>query len=276
MPIEFLIDKSRKDLEKLDKTLKELGLVKKQDENSRLLKRMMILAIRASHRKKEIGRYRVEKEWPSIKPAKRLIPYFKPHEIHKLAKLPDKRKFYTISEKEYPLLKAGGYTLVRSVVNGDYKVIEPGLTDMDIKIINEIKSLGLRDDNSIMERLNEIFASMRTSFSSDYFEKIKYYATRDDRLGKIKLIMMDGNVNKITCDGIGKAVHVTYKGRDLETDMFYYKMDEINNVIRALAAFAKTEINEDDPVLDAVMPNGTRVQGILGNNMVTPKFVITL
>ena len=94
-------------------------------------------------------------------------------------------------------------------------------------------------------------------------------------LGKIAFIMRDERVKTITCSGLSQAVHVTFNGKDLETDVMYIKLEEINNVVLGLAKLSGETLNNFNPILDATLPNGTRVQAILGNEIVTPKFVIT-
>ena len=276
MAIEFLIDESRKEIEKLDKLIKELGVAKKQDSKSIFLKRFMAEVIRAKHHALHAEKHQLDRIRPeTLRSSRRQIPYFKPHEIHKLTRLPEKKKFLTISEKEYPILKAGNYVLVRAVVNNEYKIIEPVLTALDIRIINDIKARGIKDDEAIISRLKTLFASLGTQFSQDYFEKIKYYINRNDAIGKIMFMMQDDKVKMISCPGTLQAVRVIYNGRDLETDIAYNKAGEINEAVKALANMAGESIDENNPVLDAVMQNGTRMQGILGNDIVSPKFVIT-
>jgi len=276
MGIEFLLDKSKKELSKLDKLLKEVGIVKKPSEESRFLKRFMVEAIRTEHRKlhaKTHGLDRMRKI--EIKPVRKQISYFKPHELNKIHKLPEKKRIFKASTREYPLLTIGNHTLARVVIGKNYKIIEPGLTDFDVKIIDNIKTTGLRDDNGIMNELNKLFSSMNTRYSKDYFEKVRYYVNRDDSIGKIGLILRDPNVKTIKCEGIKHKVYVICNGKELETDIYYNNIDEINNVIRRLARLANVDLSMDNPLLDSVLANGTRVQGILGSNIVTPKFVIT-
>ena len=278
MPIEFLIDNSRKELEKLNKLIKDAGLVKKQDDRSKFLKKFMVEAIRAKHHMMHAERHKLDTmrvQPMMLEPARRQVPYFKPHEIYKLKRLPEKKRYFTITENEYPLLKAGNYTLVRAVVDRDYKVIEPPLTDLDVKMINDLKSKGIVSDDAITSRLNSLGASLGSSISQDYLEKIKYYMKRDNMLGKIAFIMRDDRVKTITCPELSQAVHVTFNGKDLETDIMYIKLEEINNVVLGLAKLAGETLNNFNPILDSTLPNGTRVQAILGNEIVTPKFVIT-
>ncbi len=278
MPIEFLIDNSRKELEKLNKLIKDAGLVKKQDDRSRFLKKFMVEAIRAKHHMMHAERHKLDKikiQPMMLQPARRQIPYFKPHEIHKLKRLPEKKKYFTITENEYPLLKAGNYTLVRAVVDRDYKVVEPPLTDLDVRMINDLKGKGIVSDDAVTARLSSLGASLGSSISQDYMEKIKYYIKRDNMLGKIAFIMRDDRVKTITCPGLSQAVHVTFNGKDMETDIAYIKLEEINNVVLGLAKLSGETLNNFNPILDATLPNGTRVQAILGNEIVTPKFVIT-
>ncbi len=278
MSIEFLIDNSRKELEKLNKLIKDVGVVKKQDEKSKFLKKFMVEAIRAKHHIMHAERHKLSNiriQPLMLQPARRQVPYFKPHEIYKLKRLPEKKRYFTITENEYPLLKAGNYTLVRAVVDRDYKVIEPPLTDLDVRMINDLKSKGIISDDAINARLGSLGASLVSAISQDYVEKIKYYIKRDNMLGKIAFIMRDDRVKTVTCPGLSQAVHVTFNGKDLETDIMYIKLEEINNVVLGLAKLSGEILNNFNPILDATLQNGTRVQAILGNEIVTPKFVIT-
>ncbi len=278
MGIEFLIDNSKKEIERLNKLISEIGIVKKPDEKAKFLKKFMVEAIRARHHTHAARKHGLDKiplQPVMIKPARRQIPYFKPHEIHKIRRLPMKKSYFTISEHEYPLLKAGNYTLVRAVVDRDYKVIEPGLTDFDVRIINDIKSKGLTRDDDIRARLQAFAGQLGSVISDDYLEKIKFYVNRDNTLGKIVFIMRDERVKTVTCSGPKQIVHITLNGKDYETDIMYGSIEEVNNVVRGLARMASVEINMNDPILDVTLPNGTRLQGIFGNEIVTPKFIIS-
>ncbi len=101
---------------------------------------------------------------------------------------------------------------------------------------------------------------------------LQYLITRDYLgYGKIDPLMKDGNVEDISCDGIGIPIYVYHrKYQYVRTNLIFDNGQELNNFIVYLAQKGNKQISVSDPILDASTPEGNRINATFGNE-VTPR-----
>ncbi len=156
-----------------------------------------------------------------------------------------------------------------------YKVIEPNLSDEDKKSLNFIQNELL---SSIDVRLDEIEKSQLHSFLSDFIEKIikdhdlsiedtlkkkiLYYVQRDFiNYGKIDSLMRDPNIEDISCDGSNVPVFLYHrKYGSLKSNIKFEDEEELSAFVVLLAQKCGKHISLAEPILDATMPDGSRIQ----------------
>ncbi|WP_267640494.1 ATPase, T2SS/T4P/T4SS family [Haloarchaeobius amylolyticus] len=120
------------------------------------------------------------------------------------------------------------------------------------------------------EKAKEIIAEHAATVEDGSIYKLLYYLLRDFLdFGKIDAMMRDENLEDISCDGIDVPVFV-YHGdyRDLRSNVVFDK-DRLNSFTVRLAQRAGKHISVSDPLIDASLPDGSRIQLTLGSDIAT-------
>jgi flagellar protein FlaI len=107
--------------------------------------------------------------------------------------------------------------------------------------------------------------------------KLLYYLKRDFlRNGPIDPIMRDRDIEDISCDGTDVPVYVYHhEYRDLETNIAFDRRS-LDAFIVKLAQRSGKSISVSDPLVDASLPDGSRLQLTLGNDISTRGSTFTI
>jgi len=164
-----------------------------------------------------------------------------------------------------------------------YQIIEPVLTERDEKALEIIKKLLMTELSVSMgeikskkeaeyrlgAKIDRMIKNYRLSIPKKNIAKIKYYAIRDFvHLGKIEPLMRDHMIEEISCDGTGIPLYIWH--RELEsipTNIKFEKDSELNNFARKLAYICGKHISMADPIVDASLPDGSRINLTLGHEI---------
>lgn len=90
------------------------------------------------------------------------------------------------------------------------------------------------------------------------------YARTRSRLGILKYLADDDSVTEIMVNGPDR-VYAEKKNGIVKTDIRFDSREELEEIIRNIAASCRREINEMNPVLDARLENGSRVNAVFRN-----------
>ncbi len=221
---------------------------------------------------------RVEEEKERVKH----IP-FKAHQIPKqyITKIPSKwqpPKFKEIDLK-YELLPPFAYARINWDENENslrYFVIEPYLTKDQEEKLNRLKNLlvdaldvnvfEVRNPEKIRQllkkKIEDIITEYGVQLTKMEYDKIMYYLFRDFLgLEKIEPLMHDPNLEDISCDGTGIPIYVYHrKYASIKTNIIFNDEDELNKFVVRLAQKCGKHISVAEPLLDAALPDGSRVQ----------------
>lgn len=98
--------------------------------------------------------------------------------------------------------------------------------------------------------------------------RIVYYLRRDFvRFGKLDPLMQDPAIEDISCDGAGVPLYVYHDSyRDLETNLSFEE-NRLDSFVTRLAQRAGKSLTAADPLLDASLPDGSRAQFTLGDDV---------
>ena len=176
------------------------------------------------------------------------------------------------------------YAYVRVTYDGTtheytYQVIEPVLTPGEHELFLEIKerlfetlSIASRDLTRDEARIalrgaaNTIIADYGIRLDPLGREKILYHVEKEflgD--GLIDPVMHDKYIEDISCDGVGSAIfvyHTTYES--MKTSLVYHDHVALDSFVTKLAQRAGKYISIAEPMLDATMSDGSRIQMTLG------------
>lgn len=163
-----------------------------------------------------------------------------------------------------------------------YEIVEPVYTSAEMKLLDELKK-------GIFERVNvntrqisretaaETLESMMNEVLADYaitldpltYEKVHYQLNKDflgD--GLVDPIMHDRFIEDISCDGVGRPLFVYHsRYESIESNLKYDNSISLDSFVTKLAQRAGKHISVADPMLDATMQDGSRIQMTLGSEV---------
>ena len=84
------------------------------------------------------------------------------------------------------------------------------------------------------------------------------------QLGPISYLLEDGDISEIMVNG-AERIFVERNGKIELLDEEFDSTQELDQVIRRIAASVRREINEMTPILDARLKDGSRVNAVLSN-----------
>ncbi|QLH10712.1 type II/IV secretion system ATPase subunit [Nitrosarchaeum sp. AC2] len=164
-----------------------------------------------------------------------------------------------------------------------YQVIEPALTERDQKAFDIIKkllmtelsvSLGdIKSKKDAERRLKNKIAIMikkyRLKIPPKNIERINYFAVRDFvYLGKIEPLMRDHMIEEISCDGTNIPIYVWHREHEsIPTNIIFKNEAELNNFARKMAYVCGKHVSVADPIIDASLPGGSRINLTLGHEI---------
>ncbi len=162
-----------------------------------------------------------------------------------------------------------------------YEVIEPDLDEdeevlletVKNRLLDEFKLIDIESKDERREHLERMVRSilrdldLRLRPISE--NRILYYINRDFLgYGPIDVIMKDLNPEDISCDGVGIPIFVFHrKYGSMKSNVVFEDEEELDNFVVWIAQRSGKHISVSDPMLDATMPDGSRLQETLGTHV---------
>lgn len=141
--------------------------------------------------------------------------------------------------------------------------------DITIAVRNRINEYdGMTDDKTVMNIITEILLSDKRSvcFSPSELSDIArniFYAIRCD-LGVLTPLMEEKEITEIMVNG-ANDIYIERSGHMEKSGLSFDSTEELEDVIRRIAAGVHREINEMVPILDARLENGDRINAVYKN-----------
>ena len=179
-----------------------------------------------------------------------------------------------------------GYSYVR--INYDtraneykYEAIEPKLLAEEVDILEVLKevlveSLELIEEDDEEHReaylrriVDGLLRELDISLHPVSKERIMYYIMRDFiRYGPIDVSMTDVNVEDISCDGVGVPLYIYHrKYGSIPSNLIVDSATELDSFVVWLSQKCGKHISVAQPMLDATVPDGSRLQATLGKHV---------
>ncbi|MES3516468.1 MAG: type II/IV secretion system ATPase subunit [Natronomonas sp.] len=163
-----------------------------------------------------------------------------------------------------------------------YHVSEPILDDFEAylreDLIGALRSDLLyadieekQDRETVFGReLRRVMKEHADASAAGTLQKLRYYLMRDFvRYGKIDPLVLDPNIEDISCDGSTVPIYVYHRRyRDLQTNLAF-DADRLDSFVMRLAQRSDKHLSVSKPLLDASLPDGSRVQLTLGGEVTT-------
>jgi flagellar protein FlaI len=176
-------------------------------------------------------------------------------------------------------------TMVKKTREYVYEVIEPHLTKIESDMLEFVKNTIIdriefsRDETEsddenkekLRKLLNEIINRSGKEISLISREKIFYYVVRKFMgYDKINVMMTDHMLEDISCDGVNLPLYVFHREfKNIKTNIYFKEHEELDNFVINLAQKSGKSISIADPVLDATLPDGSRLNQTLGTEVTT-------
>ena len=153
--------------------------------------------------------------------------------------------------------------------------IKDTLANLSIDAV-ELEKKG--ESEYLIDKLEQIISEYNVKINNESKEKIFYYIKKSSlELGKINPLMKDPNIEDISCDGCGVPVflyHRTYGS--LKSNIRFKDEDELSSFIFKLAQKCGKHISIAEPMLDATMPDGSRIQMTLSDEITAKGSTFTI
>ncbi|MGC8581209.1 MAG: type II/IV secretion system ATPase subunit [Thermoplasmata archaeon] len=159
-----------------------------------------------------------------------------------------------------------------------YHVIEPPLT-MEIEdyvsvieeeITKRLQYVVITDMQSkvdyMMDLARDVMKTMVIHLSPIEKKRLEYYLRRDFLgYGIIQVPMIDVQVEDISCDGVGIPIYIYHrKYGSIRSTLKFTNEKELDYFVVWLAQRCGKHISVSNPMLDATIPDGSRLQATLG------------
>ncbi|WAI02600.1 type II/IV secretion system ATPase subunit [Methanogenium organophilum] len=163
-----------------------------------------------------------------------------------------------------------------------YTVIEPELSEGEKILVQELtqrlfETLDINTKDLTKERARSALTEAVDNIIFDYAikldpvsrEKILYHIHKNfigD--GLIDAIMHDKYIEDISCDGVNAPIFVFHSNYEsIQTNLSYTRPDDLDSFVTKLAQRAGKYISIAEPMLDATMADGSRIQMTLGHEV---------
>jgi flagellar protein FlaI len=162
-----------------------------------------------------------------------------------------------------------------------YEVIEPTLSEDERSLLDVLKSALIMTLNLtplstpkekeaiVKEGAEELMRKFGISLNPISMERIFYYVRRDFiGYGVIDPMMVDLNVEDCSCDGVDIPLFIFHrKYGSIRSNVRFVKEVELDSFVIWLAQKCGKHISVADPLLDATIPDGSRLNATLGKHV---------
>jgi len=179
-----------------------------------------------------------------------------------------------------------GYSFVRikyDNVSNEYiyEVIEPPLYKDEVDVLDLVKGLLIAniekiDWETVSEKekylrnsVGKIMKDLGIDLNPLSKERVMYYILRDFiGYGKISVLMIDPNVEDLSCDGVKIPFYVYHrKYGSIRSNLMFDREEDLDGFVVWLAQKCGKHISVAQPLLDATIPDGSRLQATLGKHV---------
>ena len=183
-----------------------------------------------------------------------------------------------------PIKKNYSYVRIRydNIANEyTYEVIEPELLPDEEDVLELLKETLVAsvermveedevDKQKYLRRITEeLMVKLNITLHPISKERVMYYIIRDF-IGyrAIDVMMIDPNVEDCSCDGVGVPLYVYHrKYGSIRSNLKFEKETELDGFVVWLAQRCGKHISVASPLLDATIPDGSRLQATLGKHV---------
>lgn len=164
-----------------------------------------------------------------------------------------------------PVSKRTRYEVTETPLNNNEEMVYKFIKEILIEELNvnfEILSDENKSKEFLKREVNTIMDTYRLKLDSQSYDKIMYYIDRDlIGYGIIEPFMKDGLIEDISCDGVDKAIYIWHRNfESIPSNVRFKKEADLDSFVIKLAQRSGRHISISRPLLDAALPDGSRLQ----------------
>jgi len=164
-----------------------------------------------------------------------------------------------------------------------YEVVEPTLLKEEENQLKEIKAILIEEidvnlkeietrekaEEYLKSKVREIIKDYRLKVAEEAVDKFMYYIVRDFiGYGKIDPLMKDHLIEDISADGVNIPLYIWHREYEsLPTNIIFKDVEDLDSFIIRLAYLAGKNVSIAAPLLDASLPDGSRIQLTYGSEI---------
>ncbi len=158
----------------------------------------------------------------------------------------------------------------------EYHVVEPVLDDYLYSVFYVLRHSVVEYLQSevedryahLEENARRLIKEMGFEVSDEDFEKLFYHLKNHlIEYGPITPLMKDRLIEDISCNGYNKPVYIYHRNyQNIKTNITFSE-DELDNFVIKLAQMSGKHISVAEPMLDAALPDGSRIQMTLAREV---------
>jgi flagellar protein FlaI len=188
------------------------------------------------------------------------------------------------------------YAYVRIAYNPEshefqYQALEPRLSPKEKELLDTIKikfietlDINLKEVSRknaeffLRDKVMAYLQEYQIDISPKKREKIMYYIVRNFvGYGEIDVFMRDPNLEDISCDGPNTPIYLYHKVyNSLPSSVEFQDDEEVDSFVIRIAQICGRHVSIANPLLDATMPDGSRIQLTLGREITTRGSTFTI
>ncbi len=163
-----------------------------------------------------------------------------------------------------------------------YRIFEPGLNKTEEKRMDQITAIlqetinidfkaldegGLQD--YLRREVNNVIKKYRMRMDRASYERLTYYISREFiGYNRIDPILRDPNIEDISCDGPQIPIYIFHRHfENLQTNIIFPSAETLDSFCIKLAQRCQRHVSIAEPLLDGSLPDGSRVQLSLGQEV---------
>jgi flagellar protein FlaI len=166
------------------------------------------------------------------------------------------------------------YQVVEPVLSADERKVFEFLRDTLIRTLEGRSAAGREAKDwagVLLEAARQAIKDHRVRVSPAGQERVEYHLLRDFLgYGPIDVMMRDPMIEDISCDGPGIPLYLFHRRHDsMRTTVQFPDEVELDRFVIRLAQRSGKHISVADPLLDATLPDGSRLQSTLSREVTT-------
>ncbi|MDD3247721.1 MAG: type II/IV secretion system ATPase subunit [Methanosarcina sp.] len=173
-------------------------------------------------------------------------------------------------------------SIIENVEMKHYYAVEPTLTTYEKAILERIRDnledvltqedimSGQDKDVSLINRSMRLFDQYYSTLEVSSIHKIMYFLRRNF-IGyeRINPLIRDPNIEDISCSGIEIPIYLYHRKHNNIVTNVHFGEKELDSLVVKLCQRSGKHISIGEPIVDATLPDGSRIQATLGKEITT-------